>query len=392
MGYQWVATELLTGVQICDLLDLTVDQVLDTIGRYEIVNAQLPLPTAPPEWERATMEGATAYYLLRDNPGGGEPLIVWCGYVVDRDPDATDVVKMTLSTYPGYFDTRYTHDRTYTNVGQNDIVADLITNCVATGPNGGLPIRTQYVTAGSGQLRTQTWADTDDKTVYSVLQDMMNWDGGPEWWVGGEWDGQLLKPVLYVGDRIGNAAMPGLQPPTFDMPGNCTAVSLVESFASGKGANSVMAYSSGQGTSRPQSPVQNAADPDRPTFEYRWTPSTSILEIDTLTGYAETALANMKSGAQSLSLTAIADQPETPLYRYDWSLGDDIQYVVGGPVNYQDRFYDGFSDNFATVDTYGNVPGFPGGLTGVARVIGMQLTLGNTRMITPVLAGGDLVP
>lgn len=365
MAYQWVATELLTGVQICDLNDLVTDRVLDTIGRYEIVNATLPIPTAPPEWERATMEGATAYYLLADNPTGGEPLIVWCGYVATSQRDETDVVTLTLSTFPGYMDGRYVGDKTYTQVGQNDIVADLVNTYVADGPDGGIPIRVQYVTAGAGKLRDHTYAVTDDKTVYSALQDAMNWDDGPEWWVGGEWDGQLLKPVCYVGDRIGTSAG-GEQPnATFDMPGNCTAFQRVQSFASGKGANAVMAYSSGQGDTRPQSPVQVAADADRPTFEYRWTPSTSILDVDTLTEYAEAALGNMKAGASSLSLTAIADQPETPAYMSDWVLGDDIGYDV-------------------------QTPAFPGGLSGTARAIGMELTLGNTRSITPVLAGGDL--
>ena len=362
MGYQWVATELLTGVQICDLNDLVTDQVLDTIGRYEIVNATLPIPTAPPEWERATMEGATAYYLLADNPGGGQPLIVWCGYIVDAQRDETDSISITLSTYPGYFDARYTGTRTYSQTGQNDIVADLIANCVADGPVGGIPITVEYVTAGAGKLHDQSYADSDDKTVYSALQDMMAWDGGPEWWVGGVWDGQMLKPVLYVGDRIGSAADADGPNATFDLPGNSMSFQQIRSFAQGKGANAVMAYSSGQGDTRPQSPVQTIADPDRPTFEYRWTPSTSILDQDTLTGYAVAAVAAMHNGAQSLTQSAIADQPETPAYRVDWGLGDDVGFDI-------------------------HTPSFPYGFSGTMRVLGMQLTLDNTRVITPVFLG-----
>jgi hypothetical protein len=367
MSYQWVATELLTGVQICDLNDLVVvDALADTIGRYESVQMQLPIPTAPPEWERATMPGATAYWLLQDNPAGGQPLIAWGGYITEPTEDQSDVITMTLATFPAYFDQRYTGDRSYTQTGQNDIVADLIENCVASGPSGGIPMRVQYVGSGVGQLRDHTYADQDDKTVYSALQDMMAWDGGPEWWVGGEWDGQLIKPVLYVGDRIGTAADAGEQPnATFDMPGNLTTFQRVRSFAQGKGANAVMAYSSGQGDVRPQSPVQHEVDPDRPTFEYRWTPSTSILDVDTLTDYAAAALANMRNGSIALALTAIADQPETPMYGADWVLGDDVGYDI-------------------------HAPAFPGGLAGTARAIGVRLTLGNTRTITPVLAGGDL--
>lgn len=389
--YQWVATELTTGVQIADLNDLVVDRVVDTMGRYEIVNASLPLPKAPPDWERATMEGATAYWLLKDNPAGGQPLILWGGYILAADDDETDAVSIVLSTYPGYFDQRYTHARTYTQVGQNDMVADLIQNCVATGPNGGIPIRVQYVTAGSGTLRDHTWADQDDKTVYSALQDMMAWDGGPEWWVGGEWVGQLIKPVLYVGDRLGTPAV-GLRPEAvFDMPGNTTAFKRTRSYRSGKGANSVMAYSSGQGDSRPQSPVQNFTDPDRPTFEWRWTPSTSITDVATLTTDAQAQLAAMQYGSRALTMSAKADQPGTPEYMTGWGIGDDIGYVVGAAPQWRDRFGITFGATFGVPDTTGRVPAFPLGLAGIARAIGMQLTLGNTRTLIPVLAGGDLV-
>jgi hypothetical protein len=229
-----------------------------------------------------------------------------------------------------------------------------------------MPIRVQYTTAGAGQVRTKSWADSDDKTVYSVLQDAMNWDGGPEWWVGGEWDGQLIKPVLYVGDRIGTAADAGEQPnATFDMPGSLTAFSLVRSFGQGNAANAVIATSTPSGNVRLQSPEQDAADDERPTFEYRWSPSTSIEDVSTLTGYASAALANMKAGSKAIAMSAIADQPETPMYGADWVLGDDVGYDI-------------------------ETPSFPGGLRGTARAIGMRLTLGNTRTITPVLAGGDL--
>ncbi|MGN6200026.1 hypothetical protein [Humibacter sp.] len=390
MAYQWVATRLTTGEQICDLNDLIVDEVADTIGRYEMVNAYLPISTAPPEWERATMEGATAYWLLKDNPGGGQPLIIWGGYIVTEQRDETDLVTLSLSTFPGYLDARSTGTRNYTATDQNLIVSDLIENCVATGPNGGIPIRVEIVTPDSVTTRDHSYADQDDKTVYSALQDAMNWQGGPEWWIGGEWDGQLIKPVLYVGDRLGTAAGTLAPNAVFDMPGNCTSFKRVRSFGSGKGANAVMAYSSGQGDTRPQSPVQYAADPERPTFEYRWTPSTSILDIGTLTGDAQAALANMQNGARSLSMVAAADQPETPDYLVDWVLGDDVGYAIGTPSRWRDTFTGSFTDDFGVPNYVGTVPAFPNGFEGTARVIGMKLTLGNTRTLTPVLAGGDL--
>ncbi|QDZ15774.1 hypothetical protein [Humibacter ginsenosidimutans] len=363
MGYQWVATRLTTGEQICDLNDLVVDEVLDTIGRYEMVNATLPIPTADPDWERATLEGATAYWLLQDYPAGGVPLIIWGGYIVTSQRDETDVVTLTLATFPGYLDARYTGDRTYAATDQNALVTDLITNCVAAGPAGGVPMRVQVV-GGAGMLRDHTYLDSDDKTVYQALQDAMNWENGPEWWIGGEWQGQLINPVLYVGNRLGTPASPSPEA-VFDMPGNCTKFQRVQSFGSGKGANSVMAYASGIGATRLQSPVEYAADPERPTFEYRWSPSSSITDVNTLINYAAAALPNMQNGSRSLTMSAAADQDATPGYCSRWVLGDDVGYDI-------------------------NTPSFPRGFTGTARAIGMRLTLGNTRTLTPVLVGGDL--
>ncbi|NNC10701.1 hypothetical protein HII28_02210 [Planctomonas sp. JC2975] len=370
MQLQWVATEMLTGDVICDLNGLDCSEVAQTIGRYETATMSLPIPSAPPEWQRATTEGGTGLWLLTDN------VPQWGGYIATATDSESDTIALSTPTWENYLDQRLTGTRTYTNVGQNDIVADLITNCVAAGPDGGLPIRVQYTTPGVGQLRTITYNDQDDKTVYSALQDAMNWEGGPEWYIGGEWNGTgRITLVLYVGDRVGTAVEPGLEANAqFDMPGNVSKFSRVRSFGQGKGANAILAYASGQGTTRLQSPVQSAPDPLRPTFEYRWTPSSSITDVNTLTAYATAALANMKGGTRSLSLEADADDTRTPKIGTDWNLGDDIGYDIGGK------------------DTKGRetVPAFPGGIKGTARAIGYKLTLGPTRTVTPVLVGSDI--
>lgn len=370
---QWLATEMKTGKVIADLPDLdgpgSPITILQTMGRYEQITAALPIPTAPENWLRATLQGATTLVLLQDD------VPVWGAYISRRPRTAGDTVEMSLMTMEGYFDRRYLGDVTFSQVGQNNIVQSLVNSFAATGSNGGIPIRVQIVSGGAGKLRDRSYYDKDDKTLYSALQDLAGVIGGPEWTIGWEHQSnpERYTPVLYVGDRLGSSVPAGLGPAaTFDIPGAINDLSFLEDFGASAGANDVMAYSSGQGDTRPQSPRQVAADPDRPTFEYRWSPSTSIVEIATLTGHAQGKLAQMLGGATSVSLSAILD--EAPKFGVDWFIGDDVGFQLGG-----------FDENGDEM-----LPSFPGGLSGVARAVGYQMELSATPTITPVIAGSAL--
>jgi hypothetical protein len=132
-------------------------------------------------------------------------------------------------------------------------------------------------------------------------------------------------------------------------------VELVEGYGADEGANDVMAVSSGTEEARPQSEHQTNTDDGRPRFEYRWTPSTSITDVDTLTSHAQRALAAMKDG--SLALTLTANREEAPKLGRDWFLGDDIGFSIDAPE-------------------------FPGGISGTARCVGWELT---DTTVTPLV-------
>jgi hypothetical protein len=114
--------------------------------------------------------------------------------------------------------------------------------------------------------------------------------------------------------------------------------------------------------------VQTVTDTDRPTFEYRWTPATSITDPATLTSYAASKLTLIENGTTSISLSADADS--APKVGTDWFIGDDIGANIGG------------------LDQNGDdiVPSVPGGLEVTARAIGWQLTVSDLPIITPILA------
>ncbi|MDQ0894418.1 hypothetical protein [Agromyces ramosus] len=367
-AFSWVATEAKTGRILADLPRFDVPSTKKSLGRYEPASGTLPLIGAPEDWDRIMTPGATVFWLLRDNPDDpAHGIPAWGGMLIDDPRTHADSLKFAMQSIEWYFDQRFVGDDEYVNVGQNLIVKDLVENHIAVGPNGGLPIRVQIVNGGDGKLRTRTdWKNKDDKTIYSVLRDLMGVIDGPEWTVGGEWQAnpERITPVLYVGDRIGTAVTTGLSAAAvFEMPGPVREFQRYRSYANGKGANAVMATSSGQGDERPESGLVVTPDLLRPTFEHRFTPSTSIKEIDTLNAHAEGKAATLKDGTVTLELSAIADK--APQLDVDWFIGDDIGYQITAPA-------------------------FPNGISGTARAVGWELKPQGTAIITPILAGGDL--
>ena len=162
--------------------------------------------------------------------------------------------------------------------------------------------------------------------------------------------------MFYVGDRVGAAAPADLNPAAqFYLPGSVTGAKLKESYTSQLGANRVIAVSSGVDEARPQSAPQTDSTDLRPTFEHRWTPSTSIKETATLEAHAKRALARMKNGGIGLEMTANRD--EAPKLGRDWFIGDDIGFDLTSPA-------------------------WPNGIDGIGRAVGWRM---NANTIQPLI-------
>lgn len=367
-GYSWLALEARTGVVIADLPDLDCDKVSTQIGAYTTATASLPVGTkkTPENWVRATKPGATFLVVVDDDTS--DP--VWGGLVTKRTRTAGDSTALSLITVEGYLDRRFVGDEDFVEVDQNVIAATLVQKYVVTGSNGGLPMRVEIV-GGPGKLRDRPYTDRSDKTVYSCLVELMGLEDGPEWSIGWERRGQIYTPVFRVGTRLGAAVTPGFAPnATFEIPGPVTSAELQEDYSAGGGANDVLATSSASADERPQSAHIVTPDPDRPTFEARFSPSTSIVDVAVLNDHARARALATADGAQALALASVTQS--APRVGVDWAAGDDLGYVVGG----LDRF-----DREL-------VPAFPGGLTGVARAVGWELSFASDKspeIITPVL-------
>ena len=189
-------------------------------------------------------------------------------------------------------------------------------------------------------------------------------ENGPEWTV--TWrhlsDPERYVPVMSIADRIGNAVPAGLGPAaTFEMPGPVASFQLVEDWTGSAAANNVIATSTADGETLPMSAAQVVEDPDRPTLEYRFTPSTSITNIATLTSHAARALALKKDGSVAIALSAVRES--APRLGLDWGIGDDIGYRIQAPS--------------------------VGVLSGVARAIGWVATTEGVETVTPILASEE---
>jgi hypothetical protein len=397
----WLSVDAKTGGVLADLPDLDCPKVSRSICRYDSTTATLPIPTAPEGWERAVMEGGSVMILLDSNVV--DPL--WGGLVTLAPRGSSDVISLSLATEESYLDRRFVGDVTYVATGQNAIAADLVTRFVAVGSLGGIPIRVVMI-GGVGPLRDRTYLDSDDKSVYSALNELAALDDPIEYTIGWERtivaDKPIYTPVFYVGSRIGAAVMPGMAPTaTFDLPGCITDALFTTDYSAGRGANDVMAVSTPVSTGRPQSAHHLAPDDGRPTYEHRYTPSTSITEIATLDDHAAKVLASMKDGATALALSASvmasATKPAAPVLGTDWDLGDDIGFEIGGleadpRTRYADTFVDVWVDQFfptpVNPDGRPSVPAFPNGLAGTQRAIGWEMTLGVTPVVTPILVNG----
>lgn len=330
---RWVATDS-TGLVIATLTSLVpAGPLRRTMGRYESQTFTLTVdPRTDPAWLFATtpMQGALIAYT--GDPG--QEVVEWGGIITRRKRSLGNTVELSAATPECYLDRRFTGDYSVTGRDQNLILSDLVTIATQGDPavpgSTGWPYRVDIL-GGAGTARDRSYADKDDKTLYSAIDELAHVDDPPQWATGWEWTHapEQIRPVVHIGTRIGAAKLPGTSAPVTFTPTMMTDGSLDEDYASGRGANLVTAVSSGSGETRPQS-SDGILQPHRPVVEDRFTPSTSITNVATLASHATEKLATEANGTQSLSFS-VARQ-SAPRLGVDWHLGDDIDVILDGPT------------------------------------------------------------
>ncbi|MCL2089840.1 MAG: hypothetical protein FWH11_01210 [Micrococcales bacterium] len=358
----WSGCDARTGQVLVELPDLQCSRVSSLIAATTTTQASLPVwDQTPPGWVAATKPWASVLVLSATDDDATVPL--WAGMVTRRRRGLGSAVELSLSSAEAHLDRVYVPDLDLADQPQTTIAARLGQVMVRPGSPW-------QVDAGTSAVRRDRhYRDASDATVGDRLGELSSVQGGPEWVV--TWrrttDPVRYVPVLVVRDRVGASRLAGLRPATvFEAPGPVVAADLVEDYGQGYGATTCTAVSTGvDEEDRPQA-SRSVAVTDRLPAEYRWCPSTSITSVATLAQHASRALQSVAEGTVSLTMTANLDA--APRLGVDWSLGDEVGYVVQPGV----------------------FPAFPDGLSGVSRAVGWEVDLTGARTITPVLAGGDL--
>jgi hypothetical protein len=363
----WLGCNGVTGQIIEELPDLLPQGLLShRLAAYTSTAFRLPLALdgygAPPRnWEAATEPGRTMIVAVLN----GRP--VWAGVILTREGGTVGYCQLGCVTPEGYLDHRFVGDHNWDNQDEASVIATGLIGDANTTEGISLTIDAP----ATGTLRDREYFDRDDKTVYSALRELAGVDGGPEWTITLDWTSATqtaVKKTFRVRSRIGFVSAPatptrptGTASAVFSTEADSEArYTYREDYTIGKGANHIVALSSGEGDTRPQSSPARATNLFAigwPRWEYRYTPSSSITNISTLDAHAASALTLMKQGARILTITARADT--YPTLGLDWNTGDDIGYELKGHRH-------------------------PNGLTGVSRAVGWDLDP-KSGMASPVL-------
>jgi len=349
----WLACDLVTGGIIRELPGM-YGQVSRVLGAYTSTSLQVPIPLAGPlsmpeaEWDTATIPGQTMLVpVVNDVPAAA--FIV----LTRKGGSGGAVLEFGCVSLEGYLDRRYVLDHEFKQVDQAAIATALVKDAAAQGI--GLVIDAP----ASNVFRDRTYFDKDDATIYSRLRELAGVIGGIEWTIDPVWgnaERTTVAKVIRIRNRI------GLATPTpnavFSTVGDANAAyEYTEDFSDGKGANHIIATSSGEGESRPESVPAADVRSGWARYERRFTPSTSITTLSVLDEHAVNDLAQRRDGARILTIAT--RWGGYPRLNVDWRLGDDVGYELTSHRH-------------------------PNGLIGVDRVIGWTLDI-QAGVVEPIL-------
>jgi len=268
----------------------------------------------------------------------------WAGVIWKVRGGSQATVELGVATPESYLDRRFTGTLSFTQTEQAAIAAALVEVANIEGIN---LIIDQRLT---GVVRDRSYFDDEDASIYQRLTELMDIEDGVEWTIDPEWaDAKQQRVALRfkARSRIGSIEPRG---PLSTTGAAQATYTITHDYGKGMGANDVLAYSSGEGTARPQSQhLRNTAAiaAGVPRVEHRWSPSSSIKSVAILNEHASAALSRLDGGTTSLEIAARWDVAPVRL-GVDIALGDQVAYDLVGPMH-------------------------PAGILGTARMIGWRL-------------------
>lgn len=333
----WLGCDLYTGRIIDELRDAT-GSFGRRLGTYTSASLTMPIPTGDPRkvevLRGATTPGHTmAVAVVHNRP-------VWAGAILVRDAGTDPILQLGAVSLEGYLDRRRVRSHNWVNRDEASVIlTGLFRDAESIGGVGrGLGMLVDA--PATGTLRDREYVAKDRKTVYAAAREIMALEGGPEWTVDLEWSDitqTRISKIIRVRKRIGRAAAsPNVVFTTtansvFDSRGSSEAsYTLREDYSDGKGANYVIAYSSGEGADQPESALALGANLNQnwPIFEDHYQPASALLETTTLDQHARSRLALRQNGATTWRIRTRWDA--LPRLAADWDIGDDVAWELFG--------------------------------------------------------------
>lgn len=342
---EWIACDTASGDKIA-YMPGTLGGVSRALGAYTSDTLTIPAPLVGNLAMGGLLEQAVGPDQL---PTRMMVLVVndlptWCGLIWKVRGGSSGLVELGCATPESYLDRRFIGDLQFTATDQAAIARAMITAINIEGiglaidcPDTGIP-------------RDRTYWDDEDATYYQRLTELMDVEDGLEWTVDADWRTERKQSVRLVfrgRERIGSTDPKG--PLVTGKAGTVTDYAFSYDYGKGAGANDVLAYSSGEGTDRPQSQhIRNTAaiESGLPRVEHRWSPSSSIKNTAVLNSHATSELFRLDGGTTTIDITARWDVAPARL-GVDLALGDDVEYQLTGHMH-------------------------PTGTTGIGRMVGWR--------------------
>lgn len=350
----WLGCDLATGAVLTELLDLSGSSISRVLGAYTSTSLSLPIPRSGPgalgdvAFEATTPGKSMIVAVVNQVP-------TWGGIVLTRVGGDGATLELGVVSLEGYYDRRYVADHKWTQQDEASVIArGLALDAAVQGANFILD------TPATGTKRDREYFNYDDATVYSRLRELMAVEGGPEWTVDVDWEDDQLRNVVRKTLRVRKHIGVQSDNPSAvftNMGQSSTIYTYSEDYTDGRGANYVVATSSGEGEDRPMSSPQTSVETGWPRYERRFSPSTSVTAKETLDAHARAELTLRKFGSRTIKLDSRWDAP--PRLNLDWRLGDDVAWNL---VSHR----------------------HPEGFSGKGRVIGWELDIG-AGVVRPIL-------
>ena len=347
-SYRWQVVSFTTGEPFIELPDLQMSSVEHRMQEYTTVEAQLPWDSIPPDWFTVVQPWRYAIVLLMNEI----PLMGWVILKNETTLDG-DSVSLQLATADAYLTRCPINDVTYSNTSQTLLADDLIHRYVINGMNNAF----RTVTTASSYKRDRTYKASDNKSVYDALNELAQVINGLDWCCDWKHDAatNTYYPEIRVSDVLGR-----ITPVVTLGVESMSDFKVTHDWSESAGANMVEAVSTAEGDIQPTSGWIKHNDTTRPILKYRYSPSSSITNKQTLIDHAQGKLESIKNGVTTVEMTLSLEN--APQVNDVWQIGDVIGYDVSEA---RDRFPDDYKGWF--------------------RTIGYKLDFGSTWTLTPYL-------